>query len=212
MLKVFQVCFTTGVLFSVLSFIMGRISDFTHMGVDTEMDVDIDTDFNTDTNFDAGADMSLEVDAEPDLSILGEAPELPVSPLKPIVITTFVTVFGGIGMICTINGLSQVTAAVIAFISGAAAAFLLYRFIIVPLYRAQNTSAISQKELRGALAKVTLAIRGSLFGKISYTVGGNTYSAPARSIDGEDIERGIPVVIINIEKNTFYVKRIKGGY
>jgi membrane-bound ClpP family serine protease len=181
---------------------MGRISDFFHMGVDTEIDVDIDTDFNFDTDFDVDTDISVDV----------EVPALPVSPLKPIVITTFVTVFGGIGMICTINGLSQPSATVIALISGAAAAFLLYRFIIVPIYRAQNTSAISQKELRGALAKVTLAINGSMFGKISYTSKGNTYSAPARSIDGEDIERGVPVVIINIEKNTFYVKRIKGGY
>ncbi|KUO72695.1 MAG: hypothetical protein APF77_05875 [Clostridia bacterium BRH_c25] len=212
MLKVFQVCFATGVLFSVLTFIMGRISDFTDMGVDTEIDADIDIDFNTDTDFNIDTDMSMEVDAELDISTTGEAPELPVSPLKPIVITTFVTVLGGVGMICTINGLSQGLAGIIALISGAAAAFLLYRFIIVPLYRAQNTSAISQKELRGALAKVTLAIKGSLFGKISYTVSGNTYSAPARSINGEDIERGIPVVIINIEKNIFYVKRIKGGY
>ena len=206
MLKIFQVCFVTGVLFSVLSFIMGRISDFTHMGVDTDIDADIDTDFNADT------DMSVEVDAELDLSTSGEVPELPVSPLKPIVITTFVTVFGGIGMICTIKGFPQAKAAVIALISGAAAAYLLYRFIIVPLYRAQNTSAISQKELRGALAKVSLAIKGNLFGKITYTVSGNSYSAPARSIDGKDIERGVPVVIINIEKNTFYVKRIKGGF
>jgi hypothetical protein len=191
---------------------MGRISDIAQLGVDTEMDVDIDTDFNTDTDLDVSTDMSIEVDSELDLSTSGEAPELPVSPLKPIVITTFVTVFGGVGMICTINGLSQVAAAVIALASGAAAAFLLYHIIIVPIYRAQNTSAISQKELRGALAKVTLAIKGSQFGKISYTVNGNTYSAPARSIDSEDIESGIPVVIINIEKNAFYVKRIKGGY
>lgn len=202
MLKLFQVCFVTGVLFSVLSFIMGRVSDLIHMGADAEIDVDIDTDFNFDTDFDVDTDIGVDI----------EVPALPVSPLKPIVMTTFVTVFGGIGMICTIKGFSQGIAAVIALISGIAAAFLLYRFIIVPIYMAQNTSAISQKELKGALAKVTLAINGNLFGKISYTSKGNTYSAPARSIDGEDIERGVPVVIINIDKNTFYVKRIKGGY
>ncbi|HWR62687.1 MAG TPA: hypothetical protein VN580_13790 [Clostridia bacterium] len=204
MLKLFQVCFATGVIFSAVSFILGRISGFTHMGVDTDMSADIDTDFDIDSDFDAGADVYLEGDAG--------APELPVSPLKPIIVTTFVTVFGGIGMICTINGLSQPAAVSVALASGTAAAFLLYRFIITPLYRAQNTSAISQKKLIGALGKVTLPIGGDLFGKISYTMGGNTYSAPARSIDGEDIERGIPVVIINIEKNIFYVKRIKGGY
>lgn len=204
LLKLFQVCFATGVIFSVLSFILGRISEFTHMGVDTDMSADIDTDFDIDAGLDAGTDVHLDGNAG--------APELPVSPLKPIVVTTFITVFGGIGMICTINGLSQLAAVLVALASGTVAAFLLYRFIITPLYRAQNTSAISQKRLIGALGKVTLPIAGSLFGKISYTMGGNTYSAPARSIDGENIERGIPVVIINIEKNIFYVKRIKGGY
>lgn len=202
MLKLFQVCFATGVLFSVVSFIMGRVSDFSHIGADAEMDIDID----------AGTDISLEGDSELDLPALGEAPELPVSPLKPIVLTTFVTVFGGAGMICMKNGFSQLLSAIVALVSGAFVSFLLYRFILVPLYRAQNTSAVSQKTLRGGLAKVTLAIRGGMFGKISYTVGGNTYSAPARSVDGGDIERGTPVVIITIEKNTFYVKRIKGGY
>ena len=194
MLKVFQVCFATGVLFSVISFLMGRISDFAHIGADAEM------------NADFGADTELDISAP------GEPPELSVSPLKPIVVTTFVTVFGGAGMICTINGLSQPAAALIALLSGSIAAFMLYRFIIIPLYRAQNTSAISQKRLRGALARITLPIKGGFFGKISYTVEGKTYSAPARSVDNEDIEMGVPVVIINIEKNTFYVKKIKGGY
>jgi membrane protein implicated in regulation of membrane protease activity len=193
-LKVFQVCFATGVLFSVISFLMGRISDFAHVGADAE----INADFSADT--------------ELDISTPGDSPELSVSPLKPIIVTAFVTVFGGAGMICTINGLSQPAAALIALFSGSVAAFMLYRFIIIPLYRAQNTSAISQKRLRGALARITLPIKGGFFGKISYTVGGKTYSAPARSVDDEDIDMGVPVVIINIEKNTFYVKKIKGGY
>lgn len=200
MLKVFQVCFATGVIFTVLSFIMGRISDFIHMGADTGLDGGLD----------AGAEADMDMDM--DMAAPGEGPELPVSPLKPIVITVFVTVFGGVGMICMGSGFSQADAAAVAAITGAAAAFLLYRFIVVPIYRAQNTSAISRKKLAGALAKVTLAIRDGGFGKISYTAGGNIYSAPARSIDGEDIESGLPVVIINIENNIFYVKRIKGGY
>lgn len=204
MLKVFQVCFATGVIFSLLSFIIGRVSDISHMGVDTGMHADIDTGLSADAHFDTAIHTDLNGHAE--------IPGFPVSPLKPIVITTFVTVFGGIGMICTTNGLSQLFSLIAALLSGTGAAFLIYRFIVVPIYRAQNTSAISQRELCGALAKVTLPIRGSQFGKISYSIRGNTYSAPARSVDGEDIERGIPVVIISIEKNTFYVKKIKGGF
>lgn len=206
MLRIFQICFATGVLFTVVSFVLGRISDFADTGTDIDLDMDVDMDM------DADLDVSVEGGAELDAGTVTDASGVPVSPLKPIIITTFVTVFGGAGMICMIKGLSQAAAAVLALFSGLAVSFLLYRFVVVPLYRAQNTSAISQKVLKGALAKVTLAIRGSRFGKISYTVNGNTYSAPAKSVDGTDIEREAPVVIINIEKNTFYVKKIKGGF
>ncbi len=197
MLRVFQICFTSGILFTVLSFILGRVSDFSDMGTDIDADMDLDVDTGVELELGTGVD--------------GDVPELPVSPLKPIIITTFVMVFGGIGMICMQKGFSQAGAFVVALLSGLAVSFLLHRFIIVPLYRAQNTSAVSQKKLQGALARVTLAIRGSRYGKISYTVSGNTCSAPAKSIDSEDIETGAPVVIIEIKKNTFYVKKIKGG-
>jgi len=203
-LRIFQVCFATGVIFSVLSFLIGRVSDFTHFGADADLDIDAGIDTDMDSDLDTGSSISLSGDTE--------TAELPVSPLKPIIITTFITVFGGVGMICTQDNVPKAMSLITAAASGTAAAFLLHRFVVIPLYRAQNTSAVSQKRLKGALAKVTLPIRDGLFGKINYTVGGNTYSAPARSIDGGDIERGVPVVIINIEKNTFYVKEIKGGF
>ncbi len=204
MLKVFQVCFVTGVLFSVVTFLMGRISDFSHMGTDTGVDIHMDHDIHVDFHPDSGVHADMDAAAA--------SPELPVSPLKPVVLTTFVTVFGGVGLICTLNGFPQTASVIIALISGVAASFFIYRGIIVPLYRAQNTNTVSRKMLRGSLARVSLPIRGDSFGKIIYTSGGNTCSAPARSADGEDIEGGDPVVIVNIEKNTFYVKKIKGGY
>lgn len=204
MLKVFQVCFVTGVLFSVVSFLMGRISDFSHMGADTGTDIHFDHDVHIDLHPDSGLHADMDTAAA--------SPELSVSPLKPIVLATFVTVFGGVGLICTINDLSPAASVIISLVSGAAAAFFIYRCIIVPLYRAQNTNTVSRKMLRGSIARVSLPIRGDAFGKITYTAGGNICSAPARSADGEDIEGGDPVVIVNIEKNTFYVKKIKGGY
>jgi membrane-bound ClpP family serine protease len=88
---------------------------------------------------------------------------------------------------------------------------MLYRFIIIPLTRAQNTSAVPQAELMGSLAYATLSMKDKDFGKIHYSVGGNTYSAPAKSVDGKLIAKGVPVVIIEINKNTFYVKEVKGG-
>lgn len=187
MLMLFQVCFYTGVLFTVISFLLGQLMDFAGFGIDADVDVDID--------LDGGTNM----------------PGSAVSPLKPITIAAFITVFGGTGMILLKNNYSALFSIVAAAALGLTVSYLLYRLIIVPLHNAQNTSAVSQKDLIGSLAYAVLFMEDKEFGEIRYTVEGNTYNAPAKSIDGKLIANGAPVVIIDIIKNTFYVKEVKGG-
>lgn len=193
MLKLFQVFFYTGVFYTVISFLLGYLMDFAGIGGDADVDVDVD------------------VDADVDLDVNGDISGAAVSPLKPIIIAAFATVFGGTGMIFAKKGYSAPASVAAALALGLGTAFLLYRFIIVPLHRAQNTSAVSQTVLVGSLARAALHMEGESFGKINYTVEGNTYSAPAKSIDGKAIAKGAPVVIIDIKKNVFYVKEVKGG-
>lgn len=197
MLKLFQVCFYTGILYTVISFVLGHLLDFA--GICGDIDIDLDADLDLDINIDGGIDFD------------GHMSGIAVSPLKPITIAAFVTVFGGTGMILLKNDLSAWVSLIIASAIGFTVSFILYRFIVVPLYKAQNTSAVSQAELIGSLAHTALAMKGESYGKIIYTVEGNTYSAPAKSIDGRAIEKGVPVVIIDIKKNLFYVKEVKGG-
>ncbi|MDF2532857.1 MAG: hypothetical protein K0Q65_2438 [Clostridia bacterium] len=193
MLKLFQVCFYTGVLYTVISFLLGHLLDFAGAGIDVDVDVDISIDTDT------GIDLD------------GDIPGVAVSPLKPVTIAAFITVFGGTGMILLKNNYRALVALAAAAALGLAVSYMLYRFLIVPLSRAQNTSAVSQAELVGGLAYTSLAMKDKEYGKIKYTVEGNTYSAPAKSIDGRAIAKGVPVVIIDIKKNTFYVKEVKGG-
>jgi len=193
MLMLFQVCFVTGVLYTVISFLLGHLLDAA--GFDGDLD----------------ADVEIGVDADAGIDLDGDLAGVSVSPLKPITVAAFVTVFGGTGMILMRTGFGPLLAAAAAVALGFAVSFLLYRFIVVPLYRAQNTSAISQKLLVGSLAHATLTMKEKSFGKIRYTAEGNTYSAPAKSVDGKMIAKGAPVVIIDIKKNIFYVKEVKGG-
>lgn len=203
MLKLFQVCFYTGVLYTVTSFVLGNLLDFAGVGGD----VDIDMDFDMDIDIDVGSGIDLEGG---NISH-GDMPGATISPLKPVTIAAFITVFGGAGMIFLKNGYSAVIAVIAAALLGLTVSYLLYRLIIVPLTRAQNTSAVPQAELVGSLAYATLEMKDKEYGKIHYSVGGNTYGAPAKSIDGKIIAKGVPVVIIDINKNTFYVKEVKGG-
>jgi membrane protein implicated in regulation of membrane protease activity len=209
MLKFFQVCFVTGALFTVVSFLLGQVTHI--IGMDAHVG-HMDAGGHIDTGgLDTGhIDASTNV-AHTEAAIDMHIPFLPISPLKPIIIASFVTVFGGVGIICLQKDFPQVIALLIAFAIAFTVSALLYSFLLVPLYRAQSTSAVSQKELIGSMAKSVLKMEGNTYGKITYSIGGNTYSAPAKSIDGKEINSGVYVVIIDIKKSTFLVKEIKGG-
>lgn len=129
-----------------------------------------------------------------------------VSPLKPSVVAAFLTVFGGCGFLL-IRRADVLTAVAMAFLAAMAVAYLMYRYIILPLHRAQNTSAVEKQSLIGHDAAVTESIPQGRFGKITYYVNGNTYSAPAKTEDGGELARGAAVEIVSIERNTYYVRR-----
>lgn len=200
MYTVFFVCFGVGLGYTLISFLLGHLFDAVDFG-----------------GGDAGADIGGHVDSSGadfdagpgDISSADSGADFQVSPLKPVIMASFVTVFGGVGLIMLRFGINEYVAATIAGFAALAVAFLIYRYIVVPLYRLQSTSAIAQRELVGAKAKVTLRIPQGKYGKITYVVNGNTYNAPAKAEDGAEILSGESVEIVYIEKNTFYVKKTK---
>ncbi|MCL1997555.1 MAG: NfeD family protein [Turicibacter sp.] len=135
----------------------------------------------------------------------GDTDVTQISPFKPAVIAAFIIVFGGTGLIF-LQFFPPLVAVPLAGLSGAAVAFLIFQFIIVPLTKAQNTTAIEIQSLVGHQAKVTEKIFQGKYGKITYVVNDSTYTAPAKSQDGNEIPRNTTVEIIYIENNTYYVR------
>lgn len=131
-----------------------------------------------------------------------------VSPLRPVPIAAFLTVFGGVGILLYGGVWSAILVIVIAAAIGLASTYILVRFVLLPLAKAQNTSSISQKELLGETATVSEKIFESGFGKISYAVSGSITTSPAKSEGGGEILVGEKVEITNIENKIFYVKKI----
>ncbi|MCL1988264.1 MAG: NfeD family protein [Firmicutes bacterium] len=128
-----------------------------------------------------------------------------ISPLKPTVIAAFITVFGGAGLVL-LQFVNEITALPLAGLIALAIATVIYRFIIVPLTKAQNTTVVAQQTLIGCQAEVTEKIPQGNYGKITYKVKDNIYTAPAKSEDGTEIARNSRVEIVHIEKNTYYVR------
>ena len=202
LINIFELCFLVGAIFTVASFLLGHLF---HLGYHGDGGFDTGHASIDGHHVDGGADMPGHIHVDG-----GHQGGSLISPFKPVVIMAFLTVFGGIGVICLkYLGLAAFFALIAAFPSGMLASFFMYRLIIVPLYMAQNTSAVSQRELIGIPATVTLDIKKGCFGKITYVVNNNTYTAPAISGDSEEIPRGERVVILNIKKNVFRVTKLE---
>lgn len=131
-------------------------------------------------------------------------------PLSPMVYVLFATVFGGMGLILlrVCPWLPIIGIVLISLLVGVLIAIGFYKGIILPLRKAQNTSAPAQEELIGVLAKVQESIPENGYGEISYVVNGNSFIAPAKTTDGHGISKGTEVSICWIEQYVFYVAEI----
>lgn len=130
-----------------------------------------------------------------------------VLPVSPIVFVLFSAVFGGLGWLLTdyFPGLFWLFVLLIAIASGVFTCFLVQHFIITPLKKAQNTSTPEARDLVGLPASVSETIMEQGFGEIQYIINGNSYTSPAKSIDGKEIKAGGNVAICWIEEYVFYV-------
>ncbi|SHJ53341.1 NfeD family protein [Tepidibacter formicigenes] len=143
------------------------------------------------------------------MDIDGDIPSFGGLPIKPIIIAIFITIFGGLGVMQTKLGKTALYVFLFSFIIAIIVSFLVNKFIINALKKAQNTSSVSQKKLIGRSAKVIGTIIENGFGQIKYTINGNTYNAPAKHIEGKKIKSGSEVIIVLIQDNVFYVDAIK---
>lgn len=215
MLTFFKICFGVGLGYAVLGFILGHIFSAFDIGGDSG---DIDLDFGGHTGGDFGGHMGGDLGGHMggdfgghtggDFGIHGDGHldmgTHNISPLKPACIAAFITVLGGSGMLFYPN-FGPLLSLMAGSTLGLFTAFLMFRLVIVPLNNAQNTSAVEIQSLIGHDAVVTEKIPQGGFGKITYRINGNIYSAPSRSEDGHEILRNTYVEIAHIEKNTYFV-------
>jgi len=123
-----------------------------------------------------------------------------VSPLKPIVIATFITLFGGFG---TIGHFMSNAAAILVFLfalaMGLIGASAIFYTVVVPMYKCQSNSVVSSESIKNALADVITPIPSDGLGEVTYVVGTSRYTSPAKSLNQEEIQKGCAVVIIDIK-------------
>ena len=130
--------------------------------------------------------------------------------LQPKIIAIFMLVTGGVGLALNAQSgflLMPTVILVISVISGILVAGLIYRFVIVPLKKAENTSTFKKEDTIGTTAEVVSPIPKGGYGKIRYNVSGSFVTGPAKSEDDSDVRAGEKVFIMDIDKGTYLVRR-----
>ncbi len=147
---------------------------------------------------DAGADVG-DVDlggTDAGVDLAADTGGLKVPALSPVAIASFVTAFGGFGLIGI--GLFEATGPVSlawALGGGLLVAVAAHFSFVYFLIRPQGSSEVRLTEIVGAVAEVTTPISAVGLGEIAFVAQGGRLTYTARSATGKPIARGATVVI-----------------
>jgi hypothetical protein len=179
---IYLICFAVGLVFTIISAALGDVFG----GHDAHPDI------GTGGHAEAG----FEHTGMPGLS-----------PFSPTTLASFLTAFGGFGMIfskieATRPGWISAPLSALAGLAIAAGVFFMFNAIFS---KTQSSSESRVATLLGASATVITPIPQHGFGEIAYVHGGSRYTAPARSESGAAVGSGQTVKIHRIVGTQFYV-------
>lgn len=129
-----------------------------------------------------------------------------LSPWSPVTIATFITAFGGTGIILHKMGQPAYISIPAAGVSGFVIAICVFYMFYYVFKITQSTSSVSVRHAVGQPAEVLASIPADGLGEIAYVLGGRRFNASARSSDGKTIPAGKPVVICHVSGGCHYVK------
>lgn len=205
----YKIMFIVGVLYTFISALISGLSGALHIG-------HIDGSVDGHSDFGGHSDGHI-VDHTGDLNAIGSDSGLSHAffswfsiLINPIVAVSFLTVFGGIGILgTTYFKWLAIIVFLVALSLGIIVSSLLYKYIAMPLYKSENSTDISRSDLASTPAEVVCDIIEGGFGEIRYTVNQIRYNAPAMHIDGKAVEQGKKVLILKVENNIFYITEME---
>jgi len=200
----YWICFVSGVVYASLAALLGGVFGFGHGGLEAGGDIGgAAHDFGTSHDIGAGHG---EAHA-------GAGPgEVAISPLSPMTIATFSTVFGGTGLVLTKMfkyglGITLPVSVVAGFLVAWGVFLVFYRLFA----SVQASSEVQMGALVGLTGEVTVAIPSDGVGEIAYVTLGGRYTSIARSQTGQPVERHTPVTVTRVVGNTVYVTPVEEG-
>jgi membrane protein implicated in regulation of membrane protease activity len=137
-----------------------------------------------------------------------DASDMPgISIFSPTIIASFITAFGGFGLIFSAFPLTRPVVWSVPLSVGCALAVagVLFMFLRSLFTHTQGSSESRLARIGGTQASIISPIPQDGVGEIAYVVGGTRYTAPARTEDGSAIGNGKLVKITRVVGTQFYV-------
>jgi membrane protein implicated in regulation of membrane protease activity len=179
----YGICLVTGLLFTLVSVMFGHFTG--HAGHVA----------GSGGHAEAGGDGS----DDPGMSIF-----------SPTIIASFITAFGGFGLILTQFPATSpsIISAPLAIVGGVIVAGVMYWFFGTVFSHTQSSSESRVSALLNSEATIISPIGPDGVGEIAYVVGGTRYTAPARAEKGLALGNGQTVKIVRIVGTQFYVQKV----
>lgn len=135
---------------------------------------------------------------------------LSVDFLKPVVLATAVTVFGGTGIMLEkytdLSSVPQIILSVLIAILISTAVFFGY---VRPMENSENSTGFSIREMAGRIGEVTVPVPAQGFGEVMVKVGAGNTLHIASSFDKKPVAAGVRVVIVDIAEGVLRVSELE---
>jgi membrane protein implicated in regulation of membrane protease activity len=200
----YWICFTSGLIYALVAALLGGVFGFGHHGLEAGGGFEpAGHDFGTAHDVGAGHGEAYGG---------AGAEEVAISPLSPMTMATFSTVFGGTGLILAnmfkYSLYVTLPASVAAGVVVAAGVFTLFYRVFASV---QASSEVRMDAIAGLPAEVTIAIPADGVGEAAYVSLEGRYTSIARSATGAAIPRHAQVRIARVVGNTVYVAPVEPG-
>ncbi|OUM93844.1 MAG: protease [Thermobacillus sp. ZCTH02-B1] len=144
------------------------------------------------------------------LGFLADGPDW----LHPTTIVGGVTVFGGAGILLgRYTDLGAGGVAALALLAAVVIGAGVYFFYVRPMRSSESSTGYSLEEMAGKIAEVLVPIPADGYGEVMLRMGAaGVTNRTAASFDGEPVEAGAQVVVVEVKDGTLYVSRLDSDF
>lgn len=129
---------------------------------------------------------------------------------QPMVLVGAITSFGGIGLLLLrYSPLASAMVIVAAVLGAIGISVIVYFAYVKPMENSENSTAFSIRDLSGRIGEVLVPIPSRGYGEVLVKIGAGNTNQIAASFDGDTIESGVRVVVVEVRDDTLFVTRLE---